>query len=279
MPIDQKTNDQKAGDQKTADPKTGAKEPAGTSTLDLALRALELLAHESQPMPLAHIADALSASKATIYRHLVTLQRHGLVSQDPDTGRYDVGVKLLVLGEAVRARFDVVSAAREELIRLRDATGQAVTICRMVDGELIVLDLIQGRTVIEFGTRPGTRFDLHASAHGKVWLAFGPPALLQKTLATPLRRWAPNTIADADGLRAEVALVRQRGWAVAADEMITAVNALAAPVFDHRNHIAGSIAIVGATQFIPSPPDAMQLERVLAAGQAISRGLGWRSSR
>ncbi|MGF7178118.1 IclR family transcriptional regulator [Azospirillum doebereinerae] len=256
---------------------THNRKSAGTSTLDLALRALEFLANESHPLPLAHIANAMSASKATIYRHLVTLQRYGLVSQDPDTGRYDVGVKLLILGEAVRARFDVVSVARGELIRLRDATGQAVTICRMVDGELIVLDLIQGRTVIEFGTRPGTCLDLHASAHGKVWLAFGPPALLQKTLATPMRRWAPNTIAG--GLREEVALVRQRGWAVAADEMITAVNALAAPVFDHRNHIAGSIAIVGATQFIPSPPDAMQLEKVLAAAQAISRGLGWRSSR
>nr|WP_281378813.1 IclR family transcriptional regulator [Azospirillum oleiclasticum] len=247
--------------------------------MDLALRALEFLAHESQPLSLAHIAEALSASKATIYRHLVTLQRHGLVSQDPDTGRYEVGVKLLVLGEAVRARFDVVAAAREELMRLRDSIGQAVTICRVVEGELVVLDLIQGRTVVEFGTRPGTRFDLHASAHGKVWLAFGPSALLQRTLAGPLPHWTPSTITDAGRLAAEVELVRRQGWAAAADEMITAVNALAAPVFDHRKHIAGSIAIVGATQFIPSPPDAVQLEKLLAAAQAISRGLGWRANR
>lgn len=259
--------------------KTADKEPAGTSTLDLALRALDLLAHESQPLALAQIAQALSASKATIYRHLVTLQRHGLVSQDSDTGRYEAGVKLLVLGEAVRARFDVVSAAREELMRLRDATEQAVTICRMVDGELVVLDLVQGRTVIEFGTRPGTRFDLHASAHGKVWLAFGLPALLERILAAPLRRWTPQTITEPDRLRDEVALVRRQGWAAAADEMITAVNAVAAPVFDHRNQIAGSIAIVGATQFIPSPPDALHLERILASARTISQGLGWRASR
>lgn len=278
MPVDQKAV-RKPVDHAIEGQKAEGKEPAGTSTLDLALRALEFLAHESQPLSLAHIAEALSASKATIYRHLVTLQRHGLVSQDPDTGRYEVGVKLLVLGEAVRARFDVVSAAREELMRLRDATGQAVTICRMVDGDLVVLDLIQGRSVIEFGTRPGTRFDLHASAHGKVWMAFGAPALLGRTLAAPLKRWTPHTIADAGRLQEEVDVVRRQGWAVAADEMITAVNALAAPVFDHRNQIAGSIAIVGATQFIPSPPDAVQLEKLLAAAQAISRGLGWRSSR
>lgn len=260
-------------------PKPVEKEPAGTSTLDLALRALELLALENQPMALAQIAQALAASKATIYRHLVTLQRHGLVSQDPETGRYEAGVKLMVLGEAVRTRFDIVTAGRDELMRLRDATGQAVTICRIVDGELVVLDLIQGRTVVEFGTRPGTRFDLHNSAHGKVWLAFGPPALLDRTLSAPMRQWTPHTITDPERLRAEVAQVRERGWAIAADEMITAVNALAAPVFDHRNQIAGSIAIVGSTQFIPSPPDAQHLEKILAAARSISQGLGWRSSR
>lgn len=272
------SDDQKAAE-KPADRKSEGKEPAGTSTLDLALRALEFLAHESQPLSLATIAEALSASKATIYRHLVTLQRHGLVSQDPDTGRYEVGVKLLVLGEAVRSRFDVVSAAREELMRLRDATGQAVTICRLVEGDLVVLDLVQGRSVIEFGTRPGTRFELHCTAHGKVWLAFGPSSLLQRTLAEPLKRWTPSTVADADHLRQEVESVRRQGWAVAADEIITGVNALAAPVFDHRGQIAGSIAVVGSTQFIPSPPDAGQLEKLLAAAQAISRGLGWRSPR
>ncbi len=186
---------------------------------------------QSRPASLSQIAEALSASKATIYRHLVTLQRHGFVRQEAETGRYEAGIKLMVLGEALRQRFDIVSAAREELMTLRDRTGQAVTVCAAIDDELIVLELIQGRTLIEFATRPGTRLAFHASAHGR---------------------------------------------ATAPDEVITGVNTLAAPVFDHRKVLVGSIAIVGATQFIPPVPDPEQIREVVGSAARISRGLTWK---
>lgn len=251
---------------------------SGTSTLDMALRIVEFLAAQSQSVSLAQIAKAFSASKATVYRHLVTLQRHGFVHQDAETSRYEPGVKLLVLGEAVRSRFDVAASGRPEVALLGERTGQAATICRMIDGKLTVLDLIHGRTVIEFGTRPGTELSIHATAHGKVWLAFGAPALLEQVLASDLSAWTPNTITDPGKLRSEIALVRKNGWATAANELITAVNALAAPVFNHLNEIVGSVAIVGATQFIPEEPKAEQIEEVLATGRRISERLGWRSN-
>lgn len=250
--------------------------PAGTSTLDLALRAVEYLVLQSRPVALAQIAEALSSSKATIYRHLVTLQRHGFVRQDPNTGRYDAGIKLMVLGEALRQRFDIVSAAREELMTLRDRTGQAVTLCDVIDEELIVLELIQGRTMIEFAMRPGTRLAFHASAHGKIWLAFGPPERSQAVVAGELKAWTPSTIVSGEALLAEIALVREQGWATAPDQVITGVNTLAAPVFDHRKVLVGSIAIVGATQFIAPEPNPEQIREVVGAAARISRGLTWK---
>lgn len=237
---------------------------------------VEYLALQSRPVQLAQIAEAFSASKATVYRHLVTLQRHGFVRQDADTGRYEAGVKLMVLGEALRARFDVLSAAREDLMRLRDQTGHAVTLCALIDGALVVLELVQGRTLIEFATRPGTRLDFHASAHGKVWLAFGPERLRGEVLAGPLKAWTPATLTDPAALRAEIATVQARGWSTAPDEVITGVNTLAAPVLDHHGDLVGSIAIVGATQFISPVPDDAQVAEVVGAAGRISRSLGWR---
>lgn len=249
---------------------------AGTSTLDLALRAIEYLASQSRPVPLVQIAQALSASKATIYRHLVTLQRHGFVRQDRETGRYEAGVKLMVLGEQQRARFDILNAARAELMRLRDQTAQAVTLCATIDDELVVLELVQGRTLIEFSTRPGTRMDFHASAHGKVWLAFGEGRLLENLGKAELKPWTPTTLTSIEALKAEIAQVRVRGWATAPDQVITGVNTVAAPVFDHHGVLVGSVAIVGATQFIPAIPTAAQVSEVVASADAISRRLGWR---
>jgi len=236
----------------------------GTGTLDLALRVLEHLAHHSHSMSLGAIAKEFSASKATVYRHLQALVQQGFVHQDEATGNYEVGIKLVVLGEAARGRFDIVRAGRDELIALRDKTQQAATVCGMVQGAPVVLDLIQGQTVIEFGTRPGTRLALEASAHGKVWLAFSSGAPIEQALAR------------SHGLVQEIAKIRRRGWATAPSEVIDGVNALAAPVLDHSARMVGSIAIVGATQFIAPEPARAQVEAVVGAAQRISRTLGWR---
>lgn len=254
------------------------RETSGTGTLDLALRVLDFLVSQNRPVSLAHMASAMEASKATIYRHLITLERHGYIRQDGETSQYEPSVKLLIMGEAVRNRFDVATAARQEVSLLGERTGQAVTVCRMIDGKLVVLDLIHGRTVIEFGTRPGTELALHATAHGKIWLTYGSGQIFENLVSGVLREWTPSTIVDAAGLRREVENVRERGWAVAPDELITAVNALAAPIFDHSNQLAGSVAIVGATQFIPAEPRPEQIDEVVATARRISERIGWRSN-
>lgn len=248
-----------------------------TGTLDLALRILEFLAGQGQPVALTAIANNFSASKATVYRHLQGLARHGFVRRDDASGRYAVGVKLMVLGESARSHFEIVGVARKELMKLRDTTHQAISLCSLIDGELVVLDLVHGHTLVEFATRPGTRFDLHASAHGKIWLAFGPPELLKQVLSRPRKAWTPQTLTDAKALENEVRAVKKRGWATAPNQTVTGVNTIAAPVFDHSKRLVGSIAIVGSTQFIPDRPKDSLVAEVLAAAQRISSALGWKA--
>ena len=227
-------------------------------------------------MALTAIAQAFSASKSTVYRHLSALARHGFVRRDGATGRYAIGIKLMVLGEISRGNFEIVTVARNELLKLRDMTGQAVSLCAMLDDDLVVLDLMPGRSVVDFATRPGTRLALHASAHGKIWLAFGPETLMKKMLAGPRKAWTPHTITDARTITSEVKEVRKRGWSTAPSQVITGVNTLAAPVLDHRGALVGSIAIVGSTQFITPKPSAAQLAAVREAARNVSREMGFK---
>lgn len=247
-----------------------------TGTLDLALRILEFLAGQGAPIALTAIAQTFAASKSTVYRHLSALARHGFVRRDISTGRYAIGVRLMVLGETSRGNFEIVTVARDALLKLRDSTGQAVSLCALLDDDLVVLDLMHGRTVVEFTTRPGTRLALHASAHGKIWLAFGPEGLLQKVLGAPRSAWTSHTITDAKALLNEVQAVRKRGWSTAPNQAVMGVNTLAAPVFDHRSVLVGSIAFVGSTQVIAAKPAPAQLAAVLDAARSVSRDLGWK---
>jgi len=254
--------------------KSGDEGP-GTETVDLSLRLLEHLAGSAAPLGVSELARVFDASKATVYRHLQTLVRHGFVQQDAASARYAAGIKLLILGERLRERFDILHIAREDLTKLRDETGQPTTLSALVENKVVVLEVLQGQAIVNFGTQVGTTLELHASAHGNVALAFGPDGLMNDALARPLKQLTPHTITSPAALRRAIAQVRTRGWATAPNRVLQGVNGLAAPIFDHRNMYAGAIAIAGSIQYIPAAPPPQQIKAVTRAAERISRKLGW----
>lgn len=252
-----------------------AASPSATATTDLSLRLLERLATSGEPLGVSDLAREFETSKTKVYRHLQTLARHAFVRQDGATRRYEAGIKLFMLGERLRERFDILSVARDDMARLRDKTGQAVTLSALVEDQVVVLEIFHGHAIVEFGTRPGTVLDLHASAHGKVALAFGPAGIFERCVARPLKAWTPQTICSRPALERAVAEVRKRGWAVAANQVLTGVNGLAAPVFRHNGSYAGAIAIAGSVQHIPATPSPAQIRAVIGAARSISKKMGW----
>lgn len=246
-----------------------------TATVDLSLQLLERLAASKESIGVSELARAFGASKATIYRHLRALVVHDFVHQEATTLRYAAGIKLFILGERLRERFDFLPVAREDLTRLRDETGQPATLSALVENQVVVLEVLQGSAIVNFGTQPGTVLDLHASAHGNIALAFGPPDLMKSCLAKPLKPWTQHTICSADGLHRLIAQVRARGWTTAPNRVLQGVNGLAAPVFNHARHYVGAIAIAGSIQYIPASPPPDQIKAVTQAAARISRKLGW----
>lgn len=247
---------------------------AATGTLDLSLFLLEYLVGSRKPVGVTDLAKAFQSSKATIYRHIQALVNHGFARQDEETQRYEPGIKLLVLGETLRERFNILTAARDQMSLLREATGQAVSLSTLVNDEVVIIELLQGRTVVEFGVRPGTRMDFHASAHGKTALAYGPPCLLDNFLQEPLKSWTTETIKSPLVLKKAIKAIRKCGWATAANEIVGGVNALAAPIFDHREVFAGAIAIIGSTDLIAAKPRVELIDLVTNAALQVSRALG-----
>src|ERR1043165_423682 len=251
-------------------------ESSGTETLDLALRLLERLAGSTESIGISELAREFDASKATVYRHLKTLLKHEFVRQDAATTRYAAGVKLLVLGERLREQFDILRVARDDLAKLRQETGQPATLTTLIENKVVVLEVVQGQAIVNFGTQVGTVLDLHASAHCNVALAFGPQRLMSHVLAKPLKQFTLQTITAPAALQRAIAQVRARGWAVAPNRVLQGVNGLAAPILDHRNAYAGAIAIAGSIQYIPATPPPEQVRAVMQAAERISHKLGWK---
>lgn len=238
---------------------------------DLTLMLLEHLALESEPCGVTELAESMGIAKTTVHRHLRTLVARGFVRQHVTSQRYEPDIKLLQLGERLRERFTLGRASREVMQRLRDASGQAVTLSSLIDERVVVVDLVQGHSLIEFGIRPGTEMSLVGTAHGRVALTFGPAALHTRELRA---RKPGSTSAVLDR---QLSAIRRQGWATAANEVVFGVNALAAPIFGANGRYHGAVAIVGSVQFIPARPSAEQIAQVTGAAEAISSHLGWRA--
>jgi IclR family acetate operon transcriptional repressor len=205
-------------------------------------------------------------------RLLSTLAGSGLVEHVPESGRYRLGLRLIELGNAVLARLDLRELARPHLRALADETGETATLSAPGEPDAITVDFVQSASSVQSVARVGRPSVAHATATGKVALAFGDVALPPGRL----RAFTERTIVDRAKLAAEVARVREQGWAQAAGEREEDLNALAAPVRGSRGQLAAVLGIQGPASRFGDDAKATALEPLLARAAAVSDALGWR---
>jgi len=239
-------------------------------------RVIEALAAAEGPQGVTALAKLIGLPKTRTYRYLRTLVELGYVEQDPRTELYRLTLKLYHLGQLIGDRTDLLYEARPVMMGLRDLTHQTVSISQLEPDGMRVLELIRYESPVQIVTRPGATLAFHASAQGKLALAFGPGWCWQAMRRAGLPPWTARTTTDSRSLEEEVAQVRRQGWAVAAEQILMGVNALAAPVFGQDGVLRATIAIVGSVQFIKPQPEPEQVEAIRTAARTISLKLGWK---
>jgi len=198
------------------------------STVEKAVDLLYLLHESSGPQGVTAIGRALGVPKSSAHRLLTALSRRGLVEQD-GRGLYGPGIGLVALGLGALEREPVVAAARPVLEQEAEALGETFFLVGSRAGRLVVLDKAEGNGFLRAAPRVGSSVPVHATAAGKLYLAFAPEALARSD--SPLERFTPRTAADAAALEREVTLTRKRGWAANREEWIPGLAVLAAPIW------------------------------------------------
>ena len=244
-----------------------------SQTVERAVAILERLS--DQPSTLGEVADLLGVHKSTALRLLQTLERAGYARREPD-GRYAVGARLIGIAFKALESLDIREIARPHLSKLNQAYGHTVHLASFLDGEITYVDKYEGQSSIRMYSRIGKAVAPHASGVGKAILAHLEPALLDAVIAhTVFTRYTPQTLASEHELRAELARVRERGYARDDREFEEFIHCIAAPIR------SGDGAV--RTAFSMSVPTVVlsfeELERFVpdlsATADAISRDLGW----
>lgn len=259
-------------------PISGQKTGDGVQAVVLALHMLEFIAQSQRAVGVTELARAFGTTKSRIHRHLQTLVGAGYLIHDADSERYRVSARLMALGQQVSEGHELTIAARPAMRGLRDGFGHSVALSVPEDLNVRIIATLPGSSNVEMGVKPGSLLALHASAQGKIALAFGDESLMRRLMQTPLEPLTPNTLTDPVELAANVHAIRQRGWAMAPNEAMIGLNTIAAPVFDALGHFTGIVAAVDSIQFITAEPDKALIAGVVAAARRISADLGYRPS-
>jgi DNA-binding IclR family transcriptional regulator len=221
-------------------PRTGQPATRHVAAVQRALAVLDAVAQLGDAGT-NEVARRAGVNPSTVSRLLATLTEGGLVRHDGATGRYGLGARLVELGNLALAGLDLRELARPQLTRLARESGETATLSVPGDPDAITVDYVQSPASVQSVARVGRPSVAHATATGKVALAFGGGALPHGRL----RRYTERTIVDRAVLERQLDVVRRLGIARSLGEREPDLNAVAAPVLDGRAELAAVLGVQG----------------------------------
>jgi DNA-binding IclR family transcriptional regulator len=174
----------------------------------------------------------------------------------------------VTLADRVLAGLDVRERARPLLARLVQQTGETATLSLPGEGEAITVDFIPAASSVVSLARLGRSSVGHATAAGKVVLAFS--AVDER----PLHAFTPRTITDRAVLLAQLATIRERGIAEAVGEREADLAALAAPVLGRGGELIAILGLQGPLTRLPAATRRRLRAPLIAAAAELGRALG-----
>ena len=243
-------------------------------SVDRAVSVMEFLSRRGWS-GVTEVARELEIHKSTAYRLLTTLRDRGLVEQDATTEKYRLGFGLVLLARAVRADPDILRCARPICERLSERTRETVTIAVLEGDDAVVIHQSISRASALGVDWTGRHTPLHATAAGKIFLAYMPEDQLLRILEGPLERFTKNTLVDSASLKDHMGKIRDEGYGYTVEELETGLNAVGAPIRSADGAVVGAVTVSGPAFRLR--PDALprigELSRRAAA--KISRCLGF----
>ncbi|NRQ32893.1 IclR family transcriptional regulator [Nonomuraea sp. NN258] len=241
-------------------------------SVERAAAILRLLASGPRQLGVAELARALGLPKGTLHGILRTLVHVGFVEQDDGTGKYRLGATLLHLGSSYLDVNELRTRSLNWADALAGRSRESAWIGTPHQGQVLVIHHVFRPDDSMQTLQVGTYLPLHASALGKVLLAYDPYG---ESLDSPLQAYTPKTLTTHVDLEAELDLVRAQGWAGEMEELVEGEVAIAAPIKDPRGLVVGSIGVRGAVERLAGDGGLhMQfVSYVRDAARAITRDL------
>ncbi|CDM25336.1 Transcriptional regulator, IclR family [Castellaniella defragrans 65Phen] len=240
--------------------------------LDRAMRILDVLASQRDPITLKELSAATGLHASTAHRILADLAV-GRYVERVDSGLYRLGMRLLELGSLVKGRLDVRAAAIGPMRELHRQTGQTVNLSLVQGDEIVYIERAWSeRSGMQVVRAIGGRAPLHLTSTGKLFLSMWDARSVRSyAMRTGLAGTTRNSITQVDQLERELALVRRHGYSRDNEELELGVRCIAAGVYDDTGALLAGLSL-------SAPAERMRddwIPLLMSTSARISEALGY----
>lgn len=218
----------------------GGSSDSGRTVTAKVLAILEAFERSRGVLSLSEIAEASGLPLSTAHRLLAELTEWGMLTRGSH-GRYQLGIRLWELAQ--NAGRPLRETARPYIQDLFSLTGETAHLAVREGHEVLYIDRVYGSKRVPRASRVGGRLPMHATAVGKVVLAFEEDWVRTAFLQRPLERRTPHTDVDPGRLAAELAQIREQGYATTLEEARLGSCSIAVPVF-HGGRVGAGLGLV-----------------------------------
>lgn len=242
-------------------------------------KGLELLVQLSRlnvtdEVRLVDLAQAADLPEPTAHRLLRILSENDFVARE-ETGGYRLGNMILVLAAQLHGSTNLRRAALPILHKLVEQVDTTVHLAVRNGNTATYIEKLEGTRSIRLASAIGQSVLLHSSGIGKALLAFSGEKVIGAVIEDGLVGRTPHTITKTDDLRQELALIRERGYAIDEEENELGVRCVAAPIFNRHGEVTASMSVAGTLDQVPRSKVSKIAKLVREASHKISEYIGY----
>lgn len=208
-------------------------------SLDRGLQVIQAFS-EREALTVTEVAELTGFSRPTVRRLLLTLDELGYV--DYEGGRYHLTPRVLTMAYSYLSGVKLTRVAQPHLERVADKTSESCSMGALDGTDVVYLAGVPTKWVMRVTMSVGARLPAYASSLGRALLAHLTEQELQRYVQrAQLRQLTEHTITDEGELRAELARIREQGWALVDQEFEIGLRSLAVPVRNAEGHVVAAV--------------------------------------
>jgi IclR family transcriptional regulator, KDG regulon repressor len=244
--------------------------------IDRAAQILDCFGFDHQELSVSEIGAKTYLHRSTAHRILMALEYNDLIQQNPENGKYRLGIKLFRLGHQAVSHLNLREICRPFLTRVMNETKETVHLAVLDEDQVLYLDKVEGPHALRMPSRVGRRIPTYCTSLGKAMLSCLDDQEVKNILrAQVLRPYTANTVKTLNQLLTDLRVIRKRGYSVDNEEIEIGLRCVGAPIRDYTGCMVGAISVAAPSARLADKKTAAIGRRVMVIAGEISEKLGY----